>query len=720
MLSKQTKVHSNWKSHRWKTHKFFSTIPKNQQNPLPQEVLLNILITKHARKGDLTTARKVFDEMPTRTVVSYNAMISGYSKWGLLEEAMGLVSTMHRYGAELNEMTFSSVLSVCARLRCVHIGKQIQTLVLKSGSEEFELVGSSLLNFYSSCCEIWEARNVFDLLHQRNGLLWNVMLVGYVHCGLIEDGRDLFERMPVRDVYSWTALISGYSNSESGCEKAVELFHLMRVSGGAKPNEFTFDSVLRACSRCEEFYEGVIVHGLLISFGFECEPSITGALVEFYCNCDAIKDAKKVFERLAYPCLNSLNALIGGLSSKGMIEDAEIIFEEIDELNPVLCNLMIKCYAMNDKFADAKRLFGRMSRKSIVTTNTMISVYSRGGELCEAMKLFEKTKGEGNTVTWNSMISGYVHNDQTEVALKLFVTMLRVAVERNRSTFSTLFRACSCLGSLPLGKSLHAHVIKASFELNVFVGTSLVCMYSRCGSITDAHNTFLGINSPNVAAWTSLINGYAHHGLGTEAISLFQRMLVQRIKPNAATFVGLLIGCGRAGLIEEGIRIFSSVEEKYGIVPSVEHYTCVVDLLGRSGYLVEAEKFIIAMPVEADAVVWAALLSACWFWKNTEVGERVAHRMFSLNPKQVTPYVTMSNLYAGVGKWEEVVKVRKRLRSMEVKKDPGCSWIEVKSTFHVFSMEDNAHPMRKKIYATLKNLTANINPGFEFHYDDLG
>ncbi|KAK7857202.1 pentatricopeptide repeat-containing protein [Quercus suber] len=260
----------------------------------------------------------------------------------------------------------------------------------------------------------------------------------------------------------------------------------------------------------------------------------------------------------------------------------------------------------------------------------MISVYSRNREIDKALKLFEETKGERNPVTWNSiMMSGYIQNHRHEEAFKLYVTMHRLSIDHTRSTFSALFHACTCLGSLQLGELLHAHVNKMPFESNAYVGTSLVDI----------------ISSPNVAAWTALINGYAHHGLGSKAILLFEEMLKQGVVPNGATFVGILSACGLAGLVDEGMKFFHLMQKCYGVTPTLEHYARVVDLLGRSGYLQEAEEFTKSMPIEADGVVWGALLSACWFWTKMELIGRVVEKIFNLDPRAVSAYVTLSNMH---------------------------------------------------------------------------
>uniref|UniRef100_A0A7N2LFB1 Pentatricopeptide repeat-containing protein n=1 Tax=Quercus lobata TaxID=97700 RepID=A0A7N2LFB1_QUELO len=543
--------------------------------------------------------------MPIRIIVSWNTMISGYSKWWQYYEALKLTSIMHGSNIKLNETTFLTTLSVCAHSWSVCEGEELHCLVLKSGFERFELVGSALLYLYASSIDIEGAKQVFDELHSENELLWSLMLVGYVQCNLMSEALDVFNKMPSRDVMVWTTLISGYARSEDGNEWALELFRRMSGSGGMEPNEFTLDCVIRACGRLGSLREGRIAQGLLIKYGFEFDQLIASALIEFYCDCEAIDEAKRVYDWMGKPGLNASNSLIGGLIFMGRIVDAEFIFGRLVEKNPVSYNLMIKGYAMSGQAEESEKLFNRMMERTIVSLNTVISVYSRNGEIDKALKLFEETKGERNPVTWNSIMSGEL---------------------------------------------LHAHVIKTPFESNAYVGTFLVDMFSKCGSISNAQKSFSSISSPNVAAWTALINGYAHHGLGSKAILLFEEMLKQGAVPNGATFVGILSACGRAGLVDEGMKFFHLMQKCYGVTPTLEHYACVVYLLGRSGHLQEAEEFIKAMPIEADGVVWGALLSACRFWTKMELIGSVAEKIFNLDPKAVSAHFILSNMHLILGK----------------------------------------------------------------------
>ncbi|KAF7840889.1 pentatricopeptide repeat-containing protein [Senna tora] len=699
----------NWKHTRWKERfKLFTTLVPSKSRLTNVVVPTNILITQHAKAGELEAARHLFDEMPLRTVVSWNTLISGYSKWGRYNEALALASLMHHCNVKLNETTFSTVLSVCAHSGSLCHGKQGHSLLSKSGFVNFDLVGSALLHFYSRCCKIEEARLVFDELHDGNELLWTLMLLGYVQCNMMNDALDIFQKMPIRDVVAWTTLISGYAKSENGSERALELFVWMRRYE-VLPNEFTFDCVIRTCTRLRVLHLGKVVHGICIKCGFDFDNSIGSALVEFYCDFEAVDDAKRVYKRIGVTCLNVTNSLISGLISSGQIDEAEVVFYELKEKNAISYNIMIKGYAMSGQVEKSKRLFEKMSPKPITSSNTMISVYSRDGELDKAVKIFDETKDERNSVTWNSMMSGYILNNQHEEALKLYVTMRKSSVDYTRSTFSVLFHACSCLGYLQQGQLLHAHLIKTPFESNVYVGTALIDMYSKCGRLNEAERSFTSISSPNVAAWTALINGYAYHGIGSEAISLFKSMLAQGIVPNAATFVAILSACCHAGLVDEGLAFFRSMKGMYRVTPTIEHYTCVVNLLGRSGHLREAEEFIKRMPIETDGLIWGTLLNSCWFWKDMEVGERAAERLLKMEPKSIFAFVILSNIYAVEGRWGQKLKVRNRLQNLELRKDPGCSWIELNKNVYFFSVEDRSHPDAHVIFETVEHITATIN-----------
>ncbi|XP_057774249.1 pentatricopeptide repeat-containing protein At2g13600-like [Salvia miltiorrhiza] len=636
----------------------------------------NKALTFSWRNGDLDHARQMFDKMPQRTVVSWNTMITGYYKWNFTTSALGLISLMHHSNVKFNDTTFSTSLSVCGRAQSLINGKQVQGLLMKSGYQRFKLVGSGLLYLYANSCHIGDGRKLFDELHQENELLWSLMLVGYVECNSMAEAQSIFHQMPRRGVVEWTTLISGYVKGEAGCSKALEVFKMMRENGEATPNEFTLDCVVRGCGRMWDLMSGRLIHGLVIKLGFEDECSIGSALVFLYCSCESM-------------------------------EEAELIFSSMRNKDSVSYNLMIKAYARCGRVEESKRLFMQMPLKVLSSLNTMISVYARNGEVDKALDLFDKAKLEGSPISWNSMISGYIHNDQHENALDLYLTMCRSSMSPNASTFAVLLYACACLGSLQQGQVVHGHLAKTPFSSNICAGTALIDMYSKCGSIADARGAFSCVSSPNVAAWSALINGHAQHSLGSDAVSLFSLMLERGVTPNAATFVAVLSACARAGIVDKGVAIFRSMKEQYGISPTREHLTCVVELLGRSGLVHEAEEVVESMPVAADKIVLMILLHASWSWMEMEVAERVARRLQALDPNSESACIIMSNMYSGMGKWGKKLKLREALKQQGFKKDPGCSWIDINSRSHVFLVSCRNHPNSDMIYATLESLRLN-------------
>ncbi|KAM0826128.1 hypothetical protein ACQ4PT_069088 [Festuca glaucescens] len=670
----------------------------------------NMRLTALLSSGDTADARRLFDDMRRRTVVTWNAMVAGHARRGSTLDALEVATRMHRSGVSPNEATYASVLGACARGRHLRFGAQVHCQVVKSGSESLEVVGASLLDFYSSCFDLRASRTLFGSLHPRNELLWSPMVVALVRFNLPSDALDLLEQMPVpRDVFAWTAVIAGYARGAVDCcRKAIWLFALMMADDGVMPNEFTFDSVLRACMKMGALDFGRSVHSCLIRTGFESEKLITSALVDLYCRSDAVGDALQVYNDLEMPSLIASNTLIAGLIAMRRTEDAKIVFSQMPEHDSGSYNLMIKVYGIEGRIEHCQRMFEKMPRRNIVTLNSMMSVLLQNGKLEEGLKLFEQIKDERNTITWNSMISGYIQNDHSSEALKLFVVMCRLSIACSPSTFPALLQACATVGTIEQGKMVHAHLCKTPFESNGYVGTALVDMYMKCGCVGDARSAFCWITSLNVASWTSLINGLAQNGQWLEAIVEFGRMLKQDVNPNEITFLGLLMASARACLVNKGMRFFHSMES-YGLVPTVEHYTCVVDLLGRTGRIREAKKFISEMPVPADGVVWGALLTACWYSMDLEMGEKVTEKLLCVGTKHVSAYVAMSNIYAKLGKWDDVVNVRTRLRNLDVKKEPGCSWIELKDIVHVFLVQDRNHPKRDDIYLMLEDLVSNIS-----------
>jgi pentatricopeptide repeat protein len=348
-----------------------------------------------ARDSDTSLdAHDLFDGTPRRNSFSWNATVAGHASRGSIRDSLGAAARMHSAGAGLTEATFASVLGACARGRRFREGAQAHCQALKSGHEGFALVGASLLDFYSSCFDLRTCRTLFEFLHPRNDLLWSPMVVALVRFGLLSEAVGLLELMPSpRDVFSWTAVISGYAKgSEECCGKALHLFVRLMSEDSVMPNEYTYDSVLRACVGLKQLDFGRTVHGCLIGSGYETEQLITSALIDLYCSSDALDDALLVYKDLEMPSLITSNTLIARLASMGKTNDAKMVFSQMPKHDSGSYNLMIKACATEGRIEECLRIFEKMPRRNMVSLNSMMSVLLQNRRLDEGLKLFEQIK----------------------------------------------------------------------------------------------------------------------------------------------------------------------------------------------------------------------------------------------------------------------------------------------------------------------------------------
>jgi pentatricopeptide repeat protein len=293
--------------------------------------------------------------------------------------------------------------------------------------------------------------------------------------------------------------------------------------------------------------------------------------------------------------------------------------------------------------------------------------------------------------------------------------MKLAGVKPDLKCFASVLPACANLAALEKGMEIHEEINRSEFQLDVFVENALIDMYAKCGQIDKARELFDKMCQRYVVSWNTMIGGYAVHGLGKEAIKLFEQMQQSGVNPDHVTFVCVLSACCHAGLVDEGWQYFDCMGRDYHIQPTMEHYVCMVDLLGRAGRLDEAEDFINKMAIK-HASVWRCLLGVCKLRNNVELGERVAERLYDLDPENATPYVLLSSIYAAAGRWDDAKNVRRMMKDRMIKKTPGCSWIEVNKQVHAFLMGERSHPQAKEISAKLETLTTELKTtGYVLH-----
>jgi pentatricopeptide repeat protein len=303
------------------------------------------------------------------------------------------------------------------------------------------------------------------------------------------------------------------------------------------------------------------------------------------------------------------------------------------------------------------------------------------------------------------MIFGHVKCGEGHKALQLFQKMQHEGVQPDPATYVGVLNACANVVALEEGRRTHERIIQSRCESNVFVKSSLVDMYAKCGSMEDACRVFNTMPAHDVVSWNAMIGGYAIHGHGKEALKQFEQMREEGVQPDDTTFVCLLSACSHSGLVDEGLRFYSSMSTVYMISVNLQHYTCMIDLLGRAGRLHEAENMVLAMPYKPQVAAWMALLGACRIHGNVEMGERAAKQVLELEPENAAGYVLLSNLYTATGNRDLSENIERQRKERSVKKHPGRTWIEVDNEVHTFVVDDQHHPQMIEIHAEFKRLS---------------
>lgn len=381
---------------------------------------------------------------------------------------------------------------------------------------------------------------------------------------------------------------------------------------------------------------------------------------------------------------------------------------------------LVDMYAKLGLVESARKQFDQMLFKDTPTWNSMISGYTRSGNMEEANKLFQLMPSK-NVISWTTMISGYSQNGQYVNALNTFLCIEKEeGLEPNEVSVASVLPACANLGALEVGKRIEKYARRNGYMNNLFVSNALLEMYSKCGKLHRAMELFNEIRDrKNLCSWNSMMMGFATHGRHEEALHLFRLMLREEMVPDAITFVAALLACTHGGKVAEGRELFKLMKEKFGIIPKLEHYGCMVDLLGRKGKLNEAYNIIQTMPMKPDPVIWGTLLGACSFHSNIKVAEKAAEALFELDPWNSGNYVILSNIYASVKRWDGVAKLRKMMKGSHITKAAGYSCIEEADEIHVFIVEDNSHPRANEIYAVLEDIYCKIMKNNSVDSSDL-
>ncbi|KAJ4951513.1 hypothetical protein NE237_028345 [Protea cynaroides] len=517
------------------------------------------------------------------------------------------------------------------------------------------------------------------------------------------------------NILIWNSIFRGYVNHNLP-QKALLGYMEMLQGSAAPPDRFTFPSLLKGCAKSLAFNEGKALHCQIVKLDLDSDIYIATTLITMYAACGDPFSAGVVFENMSQRNQVVWTSMIGGYVKNHYPKEALFLFSEMEEEGQepdevTMVSLLSACADLRD-VEYGKKLHSRIEESGmkvcVVLGTALIDMYAKCGDFDSARKVFDALPNR-NVFAWSAMISGYARNNQSSQALRLFKQMVTQANQKtNEITILAVLSACTQLGDLNLGRWVHAYVVGAQLNYSTSLQNSLIDMYAKCGRIDVAQRIFDGMVERNVVSWNTMISALALHGLGDQALALFALMQVTGFTPDDITFIGVLSACSHAGLIQEGNHHFQNMKIQYGIVPKLEHYGCMVDLLGRAGLLAKAESFIKEMPMKANGAVWGALLSGCRVFNNVEIGERAANHLLELEPENDGVYVILSNIFARQKKWEDVSKLRGLMHERGIQKTPGCSSIVVDGIAHEFLVRDHSHPETENIYLMLDQVTQKL------------
>lgn len=452
-----------------------------------------------------------------------------------------------------------------------------------------------------------------------------------------------------------------------------------------------------------------MIHTHIEKYGFCSDIFVPNSLIDSYSKCGphGLTWAKKLFAVMDERDTVSWNSMVSGLVKGGELVEARRLFDEMPKRDAVSWNTMLDGYAKAGEMVEAFGLFEKVPERNVVSWSTMVSGYCKAGDIDMARMLFDKMPVK-NLVTWTIIISGYAEKGLANEASALYNQMEEAGLKPDDGAIISILAACAESGLLGLGKKVHASIKRTRCNCSTQVSNALVDMYAKCGRLDKALAVFDGTAKKDLVSWNAMLQGLGVHGHGKKALQLFARMKQEGFCPDKVTFISLLCACTHAGFVKEGLHYFHAMEREYGIVPEVEHYGCVIDLLGRGGRLDEAFRLVHSMPMEPNCVIWGTLLGACRVHNAVELAGEVLDQLVKLAPSDPGSFSLLSNIYAAAGDWDGVANVRLQMKSTGVQKPSGASSIEIDNEVHEFTVFDESHPQSDNIYQMIGRLNQDL------------
>lgn len=650
-----TYTFANYRTTALNNHLLFNGNTSSDYIYMKNREINNLIISKNLEK-----AISVFNGMQVRDTVTYNLLISGYGRYGLLGQALNLYAEMGLLGTQESASTFSSVLRICRDDSVFYReGMQVHCRVIKLGFDLNLFVVGAMIDFYMRMGLCGVALKLFDELPQRNLVVWNIVLRGLSELGVME-------------------------------EEELVGFQLQMELESVEPNGVTYCYLLKGCGNLRLSYEGRKIQSKVLKLGLgESNIYVANALVDFYSACGCLVGARKSFEEIPIEDVISWNSLVSVYVENDLVFDALELFTimQLWGQRPSLRSLVgflnfssrlkiinlgkqIHCYVVKLGF----------DTESVHVQSSLIDMYGKCSDIDSSIAIFECLPKK-TLQCCNSLMTSLSQCNDTEDALELFGLMMDEGIKIDEVTFSATIKALSVSASPNLTSSqlLHCLALKSGFEVAIAVACSLIDAYSRFGHVGLSHRIFETLDCPNAICFTSMINGFARNGMGREGLYLLQSMVEKGLKPDKVTFLCVLVGCSHSGLVDEGRLVFNCMENLHGVHPDRQHFSCMMDLLCRAGLLYEAEELLQKAPGgERDCTMLCSLLRSCRVHKNEVVGRRVAKIIMELGPDDPAVWLQASQFYSEIGEFDASMQIREVALARKMIWEIGHSLIEIK------------------------------------------
>ncbi|KAI3452715.1 hypothetical protein Pfo_009379 [Paulownia fortunei] len=614
----------------------------------------NRTINNLMNSGSLDSALKLFDEMTARDVITWNIMISGHFRCGLLRESLSLYSQMVLQGIAENSSTFSTVLSICSSARFFREGIVVHCRAFVLGFSTNVYIGSALI-------------------------------VLYLRMGLVDIALALFSTLQERNLATWNVVLRGFC--EMGRSKELLIMYNDTKLDGFVPNGLTFCYLIQGCGYERSLDEGMQLHCCVIKKGMvDSNLFVANALVDFYSACGSLIETRKSFEVIPPEDVISWNSMVSVCAANGYSFDALGVFQRMHfwGKKPSACSFLgfLKLASATKNILFGKQIHCcllKLGFDAVLVQSSLIDMYGKCGDIESSVSIFYSVP-ERTIECCNPLMTSLLRSGLIEDVIDLFGLMVDEKIGYDEVSLSLTLKALSV--SLPAGSAscslLHCCTIKSGFESDIAVACSLIDAYSRSGEVNFSRQLFSQLPSPNVICFTSIISALARNGRGRECLEMLDEMIQNGLKPDKVTFFSVLMGCNHAGLVEEGRLLFYSMQTHHGLHPERQHYSCMVDLLGRAGLLDEAEQLLKDTPWQGDYVIWSSVLRSCRVHQNEQVGKRAAKMLMDLEPENPSGWLQASNFYSDIGDFETMKQCREIAVARKMRREIGQSLIEVR------------------------------------------